>query len=54
MSIMTNGTKPECDHLGLREHLVRAIAEAERCDPVVAIHIETALAVLDERFGRPH
>lgn len=38
-----------CDRVQLRAQLVSALAEAERCDPVVAIYVETALAMLDER-----
>jgi hypothetical protein len=40
-----------CDHASLRSHLVDALAEAAKCDSLVAIHIETALAILDQRLS---
>jgi hypothetical protein len=46
-------TPAECNYTLLRNQLTDALIEAEKCDPIVAIHIETALAVLDERCG-PH
>jgi len=45
-----NTERPQiCDRIQLRAQLVTALAEAEKCDPVVAIYVETALAMLDER-----
>lgn len=41
----------ECDDVRLRSRLVDALAEADKCDSLVAIHIETALAVLDQRLS---
>lgn len=42
----------ECDHARLRLQLVDALAEADKYDSIVAIHIETALAILDQRVRR--
>lgn len=39
----------KCNRSELRAQLVSALTEAEKCDPVVAIYVETALAMLDER-----
>ena len=39
-----------CDHAHLRTMLEEALVQADRCDPIVAIHIVTALELLDERF----
>jgi len=41
----------ECDNALLRSYLVKALAEADKCDSLVAIHIETALAILDHRLS---
>lgn len=41
----------ECDNALLRNYLVMALAEADKCDSLVAIHIETALATLDQRLS---
>jgi hypothetical protein len=40
----------------LRPLLEQALAVADRCEPIVAIHIATAIAVLDQQatlFGQP-
>lgn len=41
----------ECHNTLLRSYLVKALAEADKCDGLVAIHIETALAILDRRLS---
>ena len=48
---MTLRTDNDRDFDLLRHQLSEALVQADRCDPMIAIHVETALALLDERYG---
>ena len=47
----TDDLDPSCNYDLLTAHLTAALVEADRCDPLVAIHVQTALDVLQERLG---
>lgn len=45
--------RDECNRELLHAYLEAALIEADKCDPIVAIHIETAIATFRERFAPP-
>jgi hypothetical protein len=44
----------ECNVARLRSMLIATLNEAERCDPVVAAYIETALVRFEDLYPQPH
>lgn len=44
-------TNQPCNLALLRAYLDAALAEADKCDPVVAIHVATARAFVDRHTG---
>jgi hypothetical protein len=47
----SDDVEPRCNYDLLTAQLTAALVEADKCDPLVAIHVQTALDVLRERLG---